>query len=236
MKQIRASFKVIKRKYKRLGKGNVRLTQSSLQLIQFISAAQDSYRFPVLESEPLAAPAGFVDSEIRLNINDEFIAYDIGYYVRGQLAEGVILGNNLMTYEPSELNSSFQQLAGAWEGSLAIAVNKITRLEKWDMTKHRVVQRTQYVNAAPAAGIFSAAQPSIDLSKDGTIPMQPMLTLSGAKKNDIVLSLDAAIAPTSSGAWTNAAGAVVTVTATQLMLIFRGMLAQNAASFQGRAN
>ena len=224
----RVSFKVIRRKYENIKKGNVRLTQSTLFLIQPILATKAVYKFLVLESDtPVLTP------EIRLNINDEFVSYEVGYYVLGDILDegGLVVGTHHHSYAPMELSSSFAQLTGAWRGRLQILVNKISRLENWDMKKHNYVTRTQFANTN-AIGGFPSTQPSIDFDDDGDTPMQPMLTISGAKKNDIVVSLDAAISPTSTGAWVAGDGVTLTITATELAMYFRGMLAQNAAKFQ----
>lgn len=238
MKQIRESYRVIKKKYAKIGKGTVRLTQSSLILMQAIDPAKDVYKFPVLETDTATAP--FPD-EIRLNINDEFISYDVAYYLvaektwnhtEGGLTSSVKAGNFYFTHAPDELNGQFSLLEKAWDGFLQILVNKISRLEKWDLKKHNYIPRTQFQNSS--AGIPSATQPSVDYSDHGTFPMQPMLTLSGAKKNDILVTLlGGAIPSTSTGNWVlPSAGDTIDFKINRLALFFRGMLAQNAAKFQ----
>jgi len=97
------------------------------------------------------------------------------------------------------------------------------------MKKHNYIARTQFVNFSAVGG---ARQPSVEFEDNGTLPMQPMITLSGAKKNDVVITLDAGITPASVGAWTVDDGDVLTISATQLALYFRGMLAQNTSKFQ----
>lgn len=225
----RRSFNKIKRKYKRIKKANVRLTQSTLLLIQPILATRTVYKFLVLESDTPVLPA-----EVRLNINDEFISYEVAYYVLGELLDaGTGVGTLHHSYAPVELDGSFAQLTGAWRATMQILVNKISRLENWDMKKHNVVTRTQWATLAdPVAPAYPPTQASVDFEDSGAVPMQPMLTLSGAKKNDVIVSLDGAIAPTSLGAWTVADGDVFDISATELAVYFRGMLAQNAAKFQ----
>jgi len=146
MKQIRASYKVIKGKYRKIGKGNVRLTQSTLQLIRDIDPTTTKYTFPVLETEPAV-----LANEIRLNINDELIAYDLAYYVRATYeVAAAFVSTMYFSYAPVELASTFGQVQNAWNGTLSIAVNKISRLENWDLKKHNTIPRTQFVVAAPA--------------------------------------------------------------------------------------
>jgi len=228
MLQIRNSYNNILKKYQDLGKGNVRLTQSTLLLVQPINAATDTYKFPVLETDNAIAPQ---PEEIRLNMNDEFISYDIGYYVMCNMDKAdVDAGRFFLTYAPMELHHSFTGILGAWLGKLAISVNNIQRVEKWDLKRHNIIPRTQFQNTS--AGIPAATQPSLKYEADGMFPMQPMLVFSGAKKNDITLNLVAAISATAGGDWTTGATAI-TFEARKLALLFRGLLAQNAAKFQG---
>jgi hypothetical protein len=238
MQAIRSSYKVILSKYKKIKKGNVRLTQSSLLLIQPIDAAKDSYKFPILETDNAIAPQ---PEELRLNINDEFISYEVGYYLLCDQtvdapAANTAAGKIYLTYAPAEMDYTFATLARAWDGYLQILVNKISRLEKWDLKKHNMIPWTQY--KSQSVGLPYSTLPSIDYSKDGIKAMQPMLTLSGAKKNDIVVQLtNGAIPATASGNILVPSKAepfqqTVTVKATRLALFFRGMLAQNASKFQ----
>jgi len=229
MKAIRANYKAIYLKYKKIGKGKVRLTQSSLILIQLIDPKVASYTFPVLETD--STKGLILPGEIRLNVNDEFISYETGYYLGANILNvATEVGKFLLTYAPIELHSSFVGVAGAYQGTLSILVNKISRLERWDLKKHNFVPRTQFQNNS--VGFPLATQPSIDFSDDGMFPMQPMLTLSGAKKNNIVIDLEAAILDTTTGDWTPPNLVPLTIQVKELHLIFRGMLAQNAAKFQ----
>lgn len=236
--QIRSSYKVILAKYKKIKKGNVRLTQSSLLLIQPIDPAKDNYKFPVLESDNAIAPQ---PEEIRLNQNDEFISYEVGYYLLldktvAVPAANTPAGKEYLTYAPAELDFTFSTMSRAWDGYLQILVNKISRLEKWDLKKHYMTPWTQYKSTS--LGLPYSTLPSIDFSKDGIKAMQPMLTLSGAKKNDIIVQLlNGAVPNTAAGGLVVPSSAepflqTITIKATRLSLFFRGMLAQNASKFQ----
>lgn len=226
MRMERVSFLAIKKKYVKLKKGNVRLTQSTLYLMQVIDPNTKVYTYPVLNTENNIAPQ---PEEIRLNINDEFIAYQVGYFVKGEYQGGSGNSPYMFTNAPVELSEKFNLTGRAWWGNLSIAVNNIKRLENWDLRRHLAKTRTQFQNSS--AGINQATEPSIDLSETGWYNMQPMLTLSGAKKNEIVTTHPYAIT-NSQDKWTVATGNQITVTMDYLMLGFRGMLAQNASKFQ----
>lgn len=230
MKQIRASYSLIRKKYIKAGKKTVRLTQSSLILMQAIVGTTSAYTFPILTTDQ--TPPQFPE-EIRLNQNDEFVSYEMGYYLAGDMTTGdpaVFRSKYFGTYAPIELNSTFLNCREYANGNMKILVNNISRLEKWDLKKHEKVQRTQFQNSA--VGQPFATTPSIDFSDDGMFPMQPMLTLSGGKKNEITATLVRAILPTGSGNFVTPDAVTINLTIKQLMVMFRGLLAQNATKFQ----
>ena len=84
MNKPRIDFNIIKRAYKARGVENVRLTQSSLLLIQTINPNSTTINFDVLDSQV----ANLLPQEIRLNINDEFIVNEVGVYLYGNIGEG----------------------------------------------------------------------------------------------------------------------------------------------------
>lgn len=227
---LRQNYNAIKAKYKKEGKGDVRLTQSTLILIQTVSSAKDTYLFPILENDTKSA---IQPEEIRLNMNDEFIANQIGFYVG---ADVTVSGTSkaskrLFTYAPVELSSAYMGIEDVWNGQLSILVNKIQFLDHWDLKKHNIVTQTQYKNSS--VGLPYATQANINFKMDGTYPLQPMITLSGAKKNTIEIDLPHAVSA-SSADWTGPDAAAQTVNMNKLYLIFRGLLAQNASKFQSK--
>ena len=103
----RVDFDLIKGKYSRNGKGNVRLTQSSLFLTQTIDPTKSSYDFEVLENQTQS----LTNDQIRLNLNDEFIITSLGVYLYGTYSINrepslVELGKQLFSYVPYELGLS----------------------------------------------------------------------------------------------------------------------------------
>jgi hypothetical protein len=233
-KMERASFLIILKKYQKAQKGGVRLTQSSLILMQPIDTTTKSYTFPVLDTDKgNTAGLPVLPEEIRLNMNDEFISYETAYYVQSKAVSAVApagpVANIYHTYAPVELMAATRVIDNAWDARMSISVNNIKRLENWDMLKHKCVTRTQWQNSS--AGIPQATQASVCFYECGVASMQPMLTLSGAKKNDINITLSNSIPSGTTMDWITASG-TLTSTFTNLTLVFRGMLAQNAAKFQ----
>jgi len=213
-------------------RSNVRLTQSSLILMKAITPSSNVYKFSILENDNASPP---FPEEIRLNLNDEFTSYEMGYYlVAGTILEGdpdLDEGKEFFTYAPMELNSSFVAVQKGWNGVVDIEVNKINRLDNWDLKKHNFVPRTQFQSAG--AVLPSATQPSMDFAENGTYPMQPMLVLSGSKKTKIGVTLNGGSIPdTTAGTWSVEDGGQITYTFKFIALTFRGLLGQNASKFQ----
>ena len=230
----RINFAKILSKYKAVGKANVRLTPSTLFLTKPIINTQAAYRFDVLESET----STLQPDEIRLNINDEFIVTHIGAYLVAKTefkasTEGAVFvpapAIKLFTYAALENFYGNLSVQNFYAGKLQIAVNNVVYLDKWDTRKHEFVPRTQYDNQL--AGTAEAAQASINFSKDAMIAIEPMLTLSGAKKNAITLELPTNI-DNGEVVYINQDGSTIKHVIDRVGVMLRGLNAQNAASFQ----
>jgi len=229
----RINFSLIKSKYDKIGKSNVRLTQSSLFITKDIDPTKSNYDFDVLENQTQTLQP----DEIRLNINDEFIVTHLGVYLYGTWTIGetrlpFTTGNQLLTYAPLELDSTSISVKNLYSGQLKIAVNNIVYLEKWDTRKHEKVTRTQFVSEVDSVnGVASATMPSNCFEDDAMIAFEPMLTLSGAKKNDISIRLPQSISP-ASVTFKDQQGNNVVCNITKIALRMYGLNAQNGAKFQ----
>lgn len=231
MNNKRINFEIIRNQYRKRNVNNVRLTQSSLLLIQPIDPNKTVYNFDVLESQV----ANLLPQEIRLNINDEFITTDIGVYLYGNIGSGDPVSKQpiMLSYAPFEADASFLPVAPLYDGQLKIGVNNIIYVEKWDLKKHNFVPRTQF-DSFDTAVTLMASQPSLSYERDGMFETDPMVTLSGAKKNEITISLAQAL-KAASGTWVSNTGGVatnVTITLDKIAIFLRGLNAQNASKFQ----
>lgn len=227
-KMERASFVLIQKKYAARKMGNVRLTQSSLVFKQAIEASKNTYDFAVLTTDGQPQKG-----EVRLNINDEFINYEQGYFLEfttPKTSDPNKTNSLLLPYVPLEINGrGLSDLAPMHDATLKITVNGIDRLNNWDMLRHKCVPRTQFQNTS--AGIPSATIPSVCYADSGFTTMQPMITFSGAKKNEIQIALQESLSLGNTFDFLSIGGAM-TFTSKNLVLMYRGMLAQNAAKFQ----
>ena len=232
----RNNFDMIKAKYTKMGKGNVRLTQSSLFLTKDIDSTRSTYTFDVLENQTQTLSA----EEIRLNLNDEFTITQAGLYLYGNWSTGADRGATapqLFSYAPVELDSAFINVKGLYAGSLRIAVNNIVYQEKLDTRRFEKATRTQFNNAVPAyaasTDVSGATIPSNDFSTDGMIEYAPLIVLSGAKKNEITVTLPQAINPVTGITFINNHGQSVQLNITKIAVKLFGLNGQNASKFQG---
>jgi hypothetical protein len=229
----RNNVNLIKKKYDAIGKGNVRLTQSNLRLIRTIDPTKSSYTFPVLESET----ASLLPEEIRLNINDEFVITAMGIYLKGYVEVdneqiGKIKTTQYYTYSPITLSAGFLKAKALYDGVFRLSVNNINYVENWAVKNHEYVpQYQQWAAAVDATTGLISNEPSTRFMEDAKVALSPMVTLSGAKKNDLTITLPQAIGtPGTTIKDTN--GDIITLSINEICISLDGFLAQNASKFQ----
>jgi len=224
----RVNFNQIFAKYKMLGKSNVRLTQSSIYLTKPINPNVTTYSFDVLETQT----ATLQNDELRVNINDEFYLTTLGLYLVAECKQAdpsTTTTQVLLTYAPVENSNTLVSVEDFYRGSLQLSVNNVVYLDKWDTAKHKFVPRTQFANHLASN---SATIPSVEYSKNAMFPIEPILQISGAKKNTIQIVLPNAISSATFDLITDDAS-VLTYTITKVALLGRGLNAQNGSVFQG---
>lgn len=158
----------------------------------------------------------------------------IGFYLQASVlnADRVDTGAKvLLTYAPFEQDSvNASKINNFYNGAFQISVNNIVYLDKYDVLKSKYVPRTQFANFNAMTGTPST-QAMVDFSKDGLYITEPLLTLSGAKKNALTLTLPSAISPASFEVLDNK-GVKYTLSVDRVVARFEGLNAQNGASFQ----
>lgn len=222
----RVNYSNILSRYKAIGKGNVRLTQSTLILSKPISASQTTYSFDVLETQN----STIVNTEQRLNLNDEFIITSLGIYLQATVTDGAggnSYGTKWFSYVPSQVNAAAGVLNPVYNGSLQIAVNNVVYLDKFDSAKSLCIPRTQDANFTTPN---QATLGSTNYAKDGMVSIEPTLVLSGAKKNNLVLNLASAATPYNLTVSSDSGTTIYKFD--RVAIIMRGLNAQNGASFQ----
>lgn len=221
----RQDFTIVKKKYDAIGKGAVRVSQSTLILIKDINPNTTNYVFDILESQN----QGVKPEEIRLNLNDEFVCTEIGYYLGGLIiSEKSGPAQYYFTSPPLELATDYVGLQNAYNGNLRVAVNNVVFIERWDLFKHHKKANEQF---SPFITPMGSRIAQFDSAKDGMFDCSPMITFSGAKKNELNTFLTSALNTASSDIIVDD-GLKLTLKINQVALILRGFLAQNGAKFQ----
>ena len=224
----RLNYSILNAKYSKIGKGNVRLTQSSLFLTKPINANVTTYNFDVLETQTQTLQ----NDEVRLNLNDEFNITSIGLYLIGSFTNesGTLAKNTkFFTYAPYQLDvASSTRIQNFWAGTFKIAINNIVYMEKWDTARHYNTQRTQYSNFTTPNNALIDSQ---NLQRDAMFDTANIITLSGAKKNDLTITLPTAIAGVTY-TFKDDTNTSYDITIDRVACRLYGFLAQNAASFQ----
>ena len=103
-------------------------------------------------------------------------------------------------------------------------------LDKFDTRKHEFIPITQF--GSFAAGTQNATQSNGQFSKVGMFPIEPSLTLSGSKKNQIQLQLPTAISTGCNVQITDNSGGTTNYAISRIAVLMRGLNAQNGSVFQ----
>ena len=101
-------------------------------------------------------------------------------------------------------------------------------MEKWDTARHYNTQRTQYSNFTTPNNALIDSQ---NLQRDAMFDTANIITLSGAKKNDLTITLPTAIAGVTY-TFKDDTNTSYDITIDRVACRLYGFLAQNAASFQ----
>lgn len=228
----RGEFSLIAKKFQKIGKGNARISQSALILMQPINPNSNVYNFPVtINDGPIVVP----NEEIRLDINDEFTVLEQGFFYRAVVTNPEApeeFATVYLTSAPYELNQSYIAYQKLYTGRFNIAVNNIVYMQNWDLRQHEYKPITQL--SPLIAGQSNATAYANNFKENSMVDVLPTITLSGAKKNQLQLTLPDAIAPIPSAIpfITTQNGENLSIAITHIVYFGRGFLAQNASNFQ----
>jgi hypothetical protein len=196
------------------------LSQSYLRFEAPISASQTQYTFDTLVNENLNPN---YSTQQKLNLQDAFYISDLGFFIGLPASSSTTEANvRLFSYAASAATTLLGATPSAaqanilpfYNGFLSLTINQRIMLPSWDLYRHYVVNQTQQITANTAVG----AQDQINLGHEGFYAVEPNLVLIGSKKNVlqiVIPSVPAAV-----------------IANTRLVIIARGILAQNASSIQ----
>jgi len=179
-------------------------TQSYIRLEQLAVIGQTSYTFPLQINQGAA-----FNTEQRLNLQDSFVISQIGAFI-ALPSSSTDTTFRLQTNASPFIFTNFAQYRTFYNGKLAISVNNNTILPAWDLNRPYYSPETQQTAA------FGAASP-IDqqrAAEDGFYACEPNLVLVGSKNYQVTVQLPAGFTAVDANS--------------RLVLLFRGILAQNS--------
>ena len=188
------------------------LSQSYIRSEVAMSTSTTSYHVPVLINDTQNGSS--FPTENRLNLQDAFVISSIGVFV-SRPAASTTTAFPYYTYPNSVAFSTSgapAALYNLYNGYLQMSINNRTIVPSWDLYKHLCVPQTQ---EGTATGTSNTAIDQNDASSFGYFPMEPNVVLVGSKNNQISLNLPSAISTLQAS------------TAPRIILIFKGILAQN---------
>jgi hypothetical protein len=187
------------------------LSQSYIRSEVAMSTSTTSYHVPVLINDTQNG-ASFA-TENRLNLQDAFVVSNIGVFVSIPAAS-TTTAFQYYTYPNAQAfttSGAAAALYNLYNGYLQVSINNRTIVPSWDLYKHLFVPQTQQ---ATSTGTNTAIDQN-DGSEFGYYPMEPNVVFVGSKNNQVSLNLPSAI------------GTLQASTAPRIIVIFKGILAQN---------
>ena len=187
------------------------LSQSYLRSEIAMSTSTTNYHVPVLVNDTQNGNA--FATENRLNLQDAFVISSIGIFVSAPAAS-TTTAFPYYTYPNAQVFTTAGAAAALYNlynGQMNVTVNNRQIVPAWDIYRHLIVPQTQQ---ATSTGTNTAIDQN-DASEYGYYPCEPNIVLVGSKNNQINLQLPAAI------------GTLQASTAPRILVIFRGILAQN---------
>lgn len=193
--------------------GQAVLSQSYIRSEVAMSTSTTSYQIPILVNST-GANTNFATNNL-LQLQDAFVVSSIGIFVSIP-ASSSTTAFRLYTYP----NVTAFSTAGAatalynlYNGKMSVVVNNRQIVPSWDIYRHLYVPQTQQLAASTAT-----TQDENDATEFGYYPVEPNIVLVGSKNNVISLELPGAISTLEAG------------TAPRIVVIMRGILAQNSTS------
>lgn len=191
-----------------------KLTGSDLRLEQPTVANSNQYLFPVMVNIASTNVAnGSFNTEIRLNMQDIFLPMYVGFFLANP-SSATDTTFNLFTYvNQVAFPANPVQMNAFYNGNLNISVNNTQYIKGWMLRRHYMVPQTQQT---AAFGPGSPGSDQLNGPDDGFYPMQPYVLISGNSNMQINVNLP--VGPTAVDNFS------------RLVLVFRGLLAQNCTA------
>jgi hypothetical protein len=193
------------------------LSQSYLRSEVAMSTSTTSYHIPILVNDNQNGATSSYNTSNLLALQDAFVVSSIfiGWANPSSATDAAFIPQ---TY-PNAVAAGSVPIANAinalYSSNLQVNVNNRQILTGWDTLRHYFVPQTQNLTVTQ---LQTTAITQIDYSENGFYPVEPNLVFVGSKNNQVTLNFPQAIS------------SVPTSTYGRLIVIFRGILAQNCTS------
>jgi hypothetical protein len=187
------------------------LSQSYLRSEVAMSTSVTSYQIPILINTQQGN--AFTTNNL-LNLQDAFVVSSIGIFVSIPTAS-TTTAFPLYTYPNAvafTTSGAATALYNLYNGKMSVTVNNKQIVPSWDLYRHLYVPQFQQGTSSSAT---NGGIDQNDATEFGYYPCEPNLVFVGSKNNVVTLDLPAAI------------GTLQASTAPRIVVIFRGILAQN---------
>lgn len=192
------------------------LSQSFLRSEVAMSTSTTSYHIPILVNDNQNGATSSYNTSSLLALQDAFVVSSIfiGWANPTSATDAAFIPQSYPNAQIAGTQAIATALQAIYSSNLQVTVNNRQILTGWDTLRHYYVPQTQQVAAASLTTGISQA----DLSENGFYPVEPNLVFVGSKNNQVTLNFPQALS------------AVPASTFGRLVVIFRGILAQNATS------
>jgi len=192
------------------------LSQSFLRSEVAMSTSTTSYHIPILVNDNQNGATSTYNTSSLLALQDAFVVSSIfiGWANPTSATDAAFIPQSYPNAQIAGTQPIATALQAIYSSNLQVTVNNRQILTGWDTLRHYYVPQTQQVAAASLITGISQA----DLSENGFYPVEPNLVFVGSKNNQVTLNFPQAITTVPTGGFA------------RLVVIFRGILAQNATS------
>jgi hypothetical protein len=193
------------------------LSQSYLRTEVAMSTSTTSYHIPILVNDNQNGATSSYNTSNLLNLQDAFVVSSIliGWGAPSSATDTAWIPQTYPNAAAAGTVAIATALNGIYSSNLQVNINNKQILTGWDALRHYYVPQTQNLTTTQ---LVTTAISQADLSENGFYPVEPNLVFVGSKNNQVSLNLPAAL----SSVPANGFGRIV--------IIFRGILAQNCTS------
>ena len=192
------------------------LSQSYLRSEVQMSTSTTSYHIPILVNDNQNGATSSYNTSSLLALQDAFVVSSIfiGWANPTSATDAAFIPQSYPNAQIAGTQAIATALQAIYSSNLQVNVNNRQILTGWDTLRHYYVPQTQQVAVASLTVGISQA----DLSENGFYPVEPNLVFVGSKNNQVTLNFPQALTAVPSAGYG------------RLVVIFRGILAQNCTS------